>query len=217
MTDGRFIADTLESVLAGMAESLREAQEELNAAAPIDAYGRPAPQFRIPHLDFEIGFRLVSEEKSGGGARLFFAPVQSSEASKEVTSTISGRFIAVPAGEGLPLPVLTGAVTQGNATNVRTVAITAANNAGELLEGAEIELNIDEDATQALSAAAGVTAPRIGGNVSFGAAVISTGPSGVSTTTVTLGAQLQRQAVVVIAAELGAETIRLTLGKDVAT
>ncbi|MEM9371684.1 MAG: hypothetical protein AAGA26_11060 [Pseudomonadota bacterium] len=217
MTDGRFIADTLESVLVGMAESLREAQEELNAAPPIDAYGRPAPQFRIPHLDFEIGFRLVSEEKSGGGARLFFAPVQSSEASKEVTSTISGRFVAVPAGEGLPLPVLTSEVTVGDGANARSLAITAANTAGELLEGAEIELNIDEEATRALSAAAGVPAPRIGGNVSFEAAVITTDQTGIATTTVTFGAQLQRQAVVVVAAELGAETIRLTIGKEIVT
>ncbi|MEM9371052.1 MAG: hypothetical protein AAGA26_07830, partial [Pseudomonadota bacterium] len=101
--------------------------------------------------------------------------------------------------------------------NARSLAITAANTAGELLEGAEIELNIDEEATRALSAAAGVPAPRIAGNVSFEAAVITTDQTGIATTTVTFGAQLQRQAVVVVAAELGAETIRLTIGKEIAT
>lgn len=212
MTDGRFIADTLESIMVGMAESLREAQEELNAAAPLDGFGRPAPQYRIPHLDFEIGFRLETQEKQGGGARVFFLPVQSTEASREVTSKISGRFVAVPPGEGLPLPVLLGEVN-GTGNN-RELVVTAANNAGELLAGAEIELNIDVAASTALSAAAGVSAPRVNG-VTMGSAVITTGEDGRASTTLTYGPQLQRAAVIVLTAEMGAETIRLTIGKEI--
>ncbi len=212
MSEGRFIADTLESIMVGMAESLREAQEELNAAPPLDGFGRPAPQYRIPHMDFEIGFELETQEKQGGGARLMFLPVKSSSSSREVTSKITGRFVAVPPGEGLPLPVLTGEV-RGNG-NTRDLIITAGNNAGELLAGAEVELNIDAAASTALSAAAGVSAPRLN-NVTCGSAVLTTGDDGTATTTVTLGAQLQRQAVVVLAAELGAETIRITIGKEI--
>lgn len=212
MSEGRFIADTLESILVGMAESLREAQEELNATPPLDGFGRPAPQFRIPHMDFEIGFRLEAEQKQGSGARLIFHPVQSSEASREVTSKITGRFVAVPPGEGLPLPILTGEVR--GTGNARELAITVANNAGELLAGADVELNIDAAASTALSAAAGVPAPRLN-NVTFGSAVVTSDGSGVATTSVTFGAQLQRQAVVVVTAEMGPETIRLTMGKEI--
>lgn len=213
MSDGTFISDTLESIIVGMAESLRDAQEELNGAAPLDAFGRPALQYRIPHLDFEVGFRLVTETKSTGGMRLIFAPVSNTDASREVTSTISGRFVAVPAGEGLPLPVLAARI-EGSG-NERSLVVTAANTAGERLSGAEIELNIDQDASAALSTAAGVPNLRPRSLVGFGSAVLVTGADGRAETTVSFGADLPRAAVVVITAELGSETIRITTGKDI--
>ncbi len=208
--DGKFIADTLESVLVGMAESLREAQEELSEAAPLDAYGRPVPQYRIPHLDFEIGFKLVTDSKSGGGMRVIFAPT--TDKTRDVNSTISGRFVAVPPGEGLPLPVLTLDIT--GTGNTRDIAVTAATSAGELLAGAQVELNVDRGASTALSAAAGVATPRLDGQVGFGRAVVDTGETGTATTTLTFGASLQRAAVVVVTAELGGETVRVLTGKD---
>jgi hypothetical protein len=208
--DGKFIADTLESVIVGMAESLREAQEELSEAAPLDAYGRPVPQYRIPHLDFEIGFKLVTDTKSGGGMRVLFGPTN--DRMRDVTSTISGRFVAVPPGEGLPLPVLTLEIT--GTGNTRDVMVTAATSAGELLSGAQVELNIDQAASTALSATAGVAAPRLDGQVRFGRAVVDTRDTGTAETTLTFGASLQRAAVVVVTAELGGETVRVLTGKD---
>ncbi|WP_172332157.1 hypothetical protein [Mangrovicoccus sp. HB161399] len=214
MSDGKFIADTLESVIVGMAESLREAQEELAAAAPLDAFGRPMPQYHIPHLDFEIGFRLVTESKSDGGMRLIFAPVTSSESSSEVTSTISGRFVAVPPGEGLPLPVLAAEVSGSG--NARTLTVAAANTAGEILVGAEVQVNVDLEASRALSLAAGASAPKIDGQVTLGEAVLVTGPDGQASTSVTFSAALQRAAIIVLTVETGAETVRVTTGKDIA-
>ncbi|MGS4946481.1 hypothetical protein ACVDG3_13440 [Meridianimarinicoccus sp. RP-17] len=208
--DGKFIADTLESVIVGMAESLREAQEELSEAAPLDAYGRPVPQYRIPHLDFEIGFKLVTDTKSGGGMRVIFG--ETTDRTRDVTSTISGRFVAVPPGEGLPLPVLTLEIK--GTGNTRDITVTAATSAGELLSGAQVELNVDKGASTALSAAAGVAAPRLDGQVSFGRAVVETNETGIATTTLTFGSTLQRAAVVVITAELGGETVRVLTGKD---
>lgn len=208
--DGKFIADTLESVIVGMAESLREAQEELSEAAPLDAYGRPVPQYRIPHLDFEIGFKLVTDTKSGGGMRVIFGAT--TDKTRDVTSTISGRFVAVPPGEGLPLPVLTLEIT--GTGNTRDITLTAATSAGELLSGAQVELNVDKAASTALSAAAGVATPRLDGQVSFGRAVVETRDSGTAATTVTFGPSLQRAAVVVVTAELGSETVRVLTGKD---
>lgn len=208
--DGKFIADTLESVIVGMAESLREAQEELSAAAPLDAYGRPLPQYRIPHLDFEISFKLVTDTKSTGGMRVIFG--ETTDRNRDVTSTVSGRFVAVPPGEGLPLPVL--ALEIAGTGTTRDITVTAATSAGELLSGAQVELNMDTPASIALSAAAGVAAPRLEGQVRFDRAVIATGDDGTATTTLTLGPSLQRAAVVVVTAELGGETVRVLTGKD---
>ncbi|MBM9593570.1 hypothetical protein [Roseitranquillus sediminis] len=213
MSDGAFIADTLESLIVGMAESLREAQEELSATPPLDGFGRPVPQYRIPYLDFEIGFRLVTETKSSGGMRLIFAPVTSSEAAREVTSRITGRFVSIPPGEGLPLPVLSAQITGSGAE--RELRVTAATTAGELLAGAEVQLNVEVAASTALSQAAGITNPRIAGEVGFGAAVLTTGEDGTAITTITFGAGLQSNARVVVTAELGPEMIRLTTGKGI--
>ncbi|MCV6585263.1 MAG: hypothetical protein OIF47_06995 [Marinibacterium sp.] len=209
--DGKFIADTLESIIVGMAESLTEAQEELSSAAPIDAYGRPLPQYRIPHLDFEVHFDLSTDTKGpGGGMKILFLP--SSDSTRGVTSSVSGRFVAVPPGDGMPLPALSIEVT--GTGNRRDVVITVANTAGELLDGATVELNIDRDASRALSADAGVPSPRLDGQVQLGAAVLTSGADGTARTTVSFGAALQRAAVVVLTAELGGETVRVLTGKD---
>ncbi|WP_028671786.1 hypothetical protein [Saccharospirillum impatiens] len=213
MSEGNFIADTLESILVGMAESLREAQEELNSIAPLDGYGRPAPQYRIPHLDFEVGFQLTSETRTDGGIRLFFAPAKSGETSKEVTSRITGRFIAVPPGEGMPVPRLTAEIQSTG--NRRTVTLAATTSAGEVLTGADIELNLDRDASLGLSAAAGVSSPRLSA-VSLDRAVLQTDASGLAVAEVQLGGSLQTAAVVVLVAELGFETLRLVIGKEIA-
>lgn len=212
MSEGKFIADTLESVLVGIAESLREAQEELNSIAPLDGYGRPAPQYRIPHLDFEVGFQLKSETKSSGGVRLIFAPVTSGEASKEVTSRITGRFVAVPPGEGMPVPQLAADITSTG--NRRTVTFTATTSAGEVLTGADIELNLDREASVGLSKAAGISSPRLTA-VSLDSAVVQTDASGMAVAEVHLGGALQTAARVVLVAELGFETLRLVIGKEV--
>ncbi|GGB86503.1 hypothetical protein GCM10011352_10500 [Marinobacterium zhoushanense] len=212
MSEGRFIADTLESVLVGMAESLREAQEELNSIPPLDGYGRPAPQYRIPHLDFEVGFRLKSETHNSGGVRLIFAPVVSGEASKEVTSRITGRFVAVPPGEGMPVPrLMTEIDAEGDQ---RILKLTATTSAGEVLAGADIELNLDVDASTGLSQAAGVDSPRLSA-VTLERAVVQTDTSGGATARVQLGPTLQRAAVIVLVAELGYETLRIVIGKEI--
>ena len=61
MSEGRFIADTLEAILVGMADSLRDAQTVLDSAPPTDSYGRPSSRYAIPHLDFEMTFELEFE------------------------------------------------------------------------------------------------------------------------------------------------------------
>lgn len=214
MPDGRFIADTLETVIVGLADTITEAQEQLSAASPLDSSGRPVPQYRLPYLDFEIGFRLVTETtQDGRRAFLFFKPVGRSSASSEVTSKVSGRFVAIPPGVGLPLPVLSLTATGTGAT--RQLAVQASSTSGEQLAGATVQLNIDLVTSQALSAAAGVADPRISGNVALGAAVLTTDPQGRASTEVSFGDQLRVGSIVLITAELGTTMARITTGKAV--
>ena len=178
--DGKFIADTLESIIVGMAESLTEAQEELSSTAPVDSFGRPMPQYRIPHLDFEVKFDLATETK-GPGSGMMIRFLRNTETTKDVSSTISGRFVAVPPGDGMPLPVITLAL-EGTG-NERDLVVTVANSAGELLEGASVELNIDQDASSALTGAAARGTIRFDTQVQFGSAVLTSGPDGTARTT----------------------------------
>ncbi|NLE97822.1 MAG: hypothetical protein GX596_07510 [Propionibacterium sp.] len=212
MADGRFIADTLETVIVGIADSLTEAQEQLSSAAPLDGFGRPNTQYRLPYLDFELGFRLVTQtSQDGRRAFLFFKPTGSSSTSNEVTSTISGRFVAIPPGEGMPLPVVRLATSGTGAT--RQLTVSAANTAGELLAGATVQLNVDVEASEALSAAAGVASPGIAAGVALGAAVVTTDGAGEATTDISFGAALPEAAVVLVTAEIGTTITRLATGK----
>ncbi len=212
MTEGRFIADTLETVIVGIADSLTEAQEQMSAVPPLDGFGRPVPQYRLPYLDFEIGFRLVTQTtQDGRRAFLFFKPTSSSTSNNEVTSRISGRFVAIPPGDGMPLPVLSLTVTGSGAT--RQLMLQAGNTSGEALAGATVQLNVDVATSQALSATAGVPDPRILGNVTFVSAILTTDPTGQASTEVTFGDQLLAEAVVLITAELGTTMTRITTGK----
>jgi len=213
MNDGRFISDTIEAVLASMAESLREAQTELNSAPPLDDFGRPSPIYQIPYLDFEIGFRLQTQERTGGGIRLKFKPVKSGETEREVTSKISGRFVAVPPSDGLPIPILT--VSTIRISDLKhTLSITASNSAGELLAGAPIEVNVDTDASIALSEAGGVSSPRITNAATLSTAIPVTNHDGIAEVDISLSATLQRNAIIVISVELGQQSVLVTLSKD---
>ena len=150
MSEGRFIGDTLEAVIVAMAESLHEAQTALSATPPLDAYGRPTTRYVIPYLDFEMGFEVDSKITDGTNDRankkMAFKPAKSTDQS--VTSTIKGRFVAVPPGEGLPVPVLDLAL-EGSGTT-RALVIGAGNSAGEVLDGVQVEVNVDEELTRQL-------------------------------------------------------------------
>ena len=48
MSNDELVSDTIESVLVGMADSLRQAQDSLSLAPPLDQFGRVVPQYEIP-------------------------------------------------------------------------------------------------------------------------------------------------------------------------
>lgn len=165
--DGKLVADSIEEMLVSLAEGVREAQESLNALAPFDSFNRPSPSYFIPYLDFELEVEIATDTNNAGRPIFKVMPLgavlrgaDSSSSSKSVTSSrISGRIIAVPPGEGLPIPQLALAAEKP-AGNKVALSMVASNSAGEVLSGQRIELNIDMDGSKALSAGPNPTMPK---------------------------------------------------------
>ena len=64
--DNRLVAESIEELLVALASGVREAQEALNEAEPIDSFGRPMPAYHIPYLDFELGVDVETTHQTGG-------------------------------------------------------------------------------------------------------------------------------------------------------
>lgn len=216
-SDAKLVADSLEEMLVSIAEGVREAQEALDGLAPFDSFGRPVPGYFIPHLDFELLVDIETETNSEGrpifkvmAARNLFGGGSGSGTSNtksHTTSKIAGRLVAIPPGEGLPVPqlVLTADKTGAGET---LLTVRASNTAGELLAGQRIELNIDEEASKALSRGASPTLPE----ARLKEAVLVTDEQGQAATTLVVsdGGASGRQLLVV--AQLGIATARVMIG-----
>lgn len=216
-SDAKLVADSLEEMLVSIAEGVREAQEALDGLAPFDTFGRPVPGYFIPHLDFELLVDIETETNSQGrpifkvsAARNIFGGGGGSSTSNtksHTTSRIAGRLVAIPPGEGLPVPqlILTAEKTGAGET---LLTVRASNNAGEILAGQRIELNIDEEASKALSRGASPTLPE----ARLREAVLVTDEQGQAATTLVVsdGGNSGRQLLVV--AQLGIATARVMVG-----
>lgn len=216
-SDAKLVADSLEEMLVSIAEGVREAQEALDGLAPFDSFGRPVPGYFIPHLDFELLVDIETETNSQGrpifkvsAARNIFGGGGGSSTSStksHTTSRIVGRLVAIPPGEGLPVPqlILTAERTGAGET---LLTVRASNNAGEILAGQRIELNIDEEASKALSRGASPTLP----DARLREAVLVTDEQGQAATTLVVsdGGNSGRQLLVV--AQLGIATARVMVG-----
>lgn len=174
----RFVANSIEELLVALADGFREAQAALNDTPLLDAAGRPIASYALPFLDFTIAVEMTTSETQRGLGRLALIVGKSvGESQSAVRSTVSGKLVATPPGEGLPVPRLD--VTVG-AMRDREVPITvrASNSAGELLPDQAIELNIDDDASARLSGPGFRRDPA----VRLAAALLRTGADGIATT-----------------------------------
>jgi hypothetical protein len=197
--EAQFVADSVEAMLVGIAEGVRDAQEALNAIPAIDAFGRPLPTYHLPFLDFTIAVSVTTETTAGRPFIRLTTPAPGSR-STELSSTLSGRLVASPPGEGLPVAQLALAVqSSGNAHKLR---ITAANSAGEILGNQRIELNVDLDASAALS---GLPKPGPGAPVParLKDAIVITNDAGTAETELTFDAGAPARATIVVTALLG--------------
>lgn len=197
--EAQFVADSVEAMLVGIAEGVRDAQEALNAIPAIDAFGRPLPTYHLPFLDFTIAVSVSTETTDGRSFVRLKTPSPGSR-STDLSSTLSGRLVASPPGEGLPVAQLALAVqSTGNSHKLR---ISAANSAGEILGNQRIELNVDLDASAALSGL-----PRPGPGAPAPArlkdAIVITNAAGTAETELIFEAAAAPRATIVVFALLG--------------
>lgn len=191
----QFVGNSIEAMLVGIAEGIRDAQEALNAIPATDSFGRALPTYHLPYLDFTIAVTVNTEQTINGRPFIRLLPTKSDSQSSDLSSTVSGRFIASPPGEGLPTAQLSIASQPSSAGY--TLRLTAFNSAGEILAGQRIELNIDTTASAALS---GSPAPT--GRLKD--AIVITDESGAAQTEISFDAAAKPQSTLVVTALLGA-------------
>lgn len=168
---------TLKEILLGISDSLNEAQHQLRNAAPYDEYGRPNTLYTLPYLDFTLQVETQLEtssitngtyEHSSGYGKyatsemlyspapvMTYRPVSKTSSSNEfdkITSSISGRFVAIAPNEGLPQLVIEAIPKQSNTnSNIYNIEVTVFNSAGENIAGALVEFNYNSSKTELLN------------------------------------------------------------------
>ncbi|KRT55858.1 hypothetical protein [endosymbiont of Ridgeia piscesae] len=210
-TPSRFIAESLEELLVSIADGVREAQDALNSAPPLDRFGRPLPSYHLPYLDFQLQAAMETVSSNSGAVRLRIIPLNGSNtATQEISSTLSGRLVAVPPGEGLPTPILSLSSTRENARR-HTIRVTASNSAGEILVGQTIELNLNMEASKQLSLIQGITLTSQRAGTRLADALLVTDETGSAETRFDIDPGIPAKAVLVVSAELGSEVAHLSL------
>ena len=162
------------------------------------------PSYHLPYLDFEVKVEAETVKTSSGSVflRIGAFGADKGNSSQEISSTISGRLVAVPAGEGLPTPIL--AMTSARLSSRRhRIVVTAINSAGEILVGQGIELNINMLASRELSEARGGTlnSPRSGTGLDD--VILVTDEAGSAETILNIDSSLSAKVMFVLTAELG--------------
>ncbi len=206
MSEGKFVAGSIGELLVAIAAGVRDAQDALNSAPPLDAFGRPAPTYHLPFVDFE--FKVdIETQASGNKPTLFARPVQDS--ARSISSTVSGRLVAIPPSDGRPT-LLLNLDARARSARQHEITVIASNSAGEILAGASIELNLDADASRRLSEASGVRLTGLGAT-RLESALLVTDDSGRASTVLDIDANLPAQATVLVRAEMGPGSASLSL------
>ncbi|MCH2196135.1 hypothetical protein [Kordia sp.] len=172
---------TLKQILLGISDSLNEAQNHLRNVKPYDEFGRPNTLYTLPYLDFNLQVEAEFEKETSteptsavagrtaalsqaqsfqkGYARsLAFKPVASvssdTKETNKVTSTISGRFIAVVPNEGLPQMIINATPKATSNIHIYDIDVEVFNAAGEKISDALVEFNYNQQKTEALNPSA---------------------------------------------------------------
>jgi len=191
----RISAEAITALLGGLGRALADAQEELAQVPPVDAFGRPLPSYRIPELDFS--FEIETAPSATNPRDWMIRPVRATGGvSQTITSSISGKIVAIPPHGGLPETRI-DAVQRGDTLDLRI-----SNAASELLVAAPVELEVDSDATTALHGAAPDAALRL---ELLNTQRVTTDEAGTVAVTLQRGGLAAGQSVVVLIRAEGAE------------
>ena len=226
MADPTALLTTIDDYLLSLADGIALAQNELSRTA---AAGPPGKQFTyyLPKLEFELRMRIQVTQDQALSHRyesvrdpavrdkhLLFSPVNASQSSSssssvtEVISTVKGSFVAVPANEGLPAVVLRSRV-EANGRAV-TVFVDATNAAAEPLGGLSVEVNIDRDESETMSADEGV--PTLDWTDTWlDAGVVRTAPTGEASVLLNIGTAMPAGAHLVLAIDAAQQTEMLVI------
>lgn len=140
----QFVADSLSELLASIADGIREAQTSLSQLPALDANGRPQPSYHLPYLDFTLNVDVETETTDQGLRRVKMLPVKTSNTQQKIHSSIAGRFVAVPPGEGRPITLIAlNAVTDISASDALIIEVLLSTSSNELISFAPVEINID--------------------------------------------------------------------------
>lgn len=212
----RFVGNSIEELLVSLADGVREAQSALNSGPLLDPSGRPLATYQLPYLDFTVQVDMQTRADTGGRpiALLFMVKPSSTSTDQRVTSTISGRLVAVPPGDGLPVPRLALAVGERIESGV-ILKLTATNSAGERLAHQRVELNIDDADSEAVSAARGVARFVRSSATRLADAIVQTLDDGTAELRLLIGAaDSGSRAVVVVVATIGSFSARAAVPLD---
>ena len=205
-SDGQLVASSIEEMLVSLAGGIREAQEALNDLPAFDSFGRQAPTYFIPHLDFEFDVEMITDSNSQGRPIMLIGQKSTTSTNSTTSSKITGKLVAIPPGEGLPMPALTLAIEEQDGAAVK-VLVRATNSAGEILDGHQVELNIDEEASREVSTGNVTNLPV----VKFNDAVLVTDSQGEARTTLTIQRGGGSGKMLLLVAQLGAANAKLLI------
>ncbi len=169
---------TLKQILLGISDSLNEAQNHLRNVKPYDEFGRPNTLYTLPYLDFNLQVEAEFEKatssdsqysvadspasypyersyKKGYEKAIAFKPIANvntdTKEKNKVTSTISGRFVAVVPNEGLPQLIINAIPKKTNNIHVFDIEVDVFNAAGEKISDALVEFNYNQHKTELLN------------------------------------------------------------------
>lgn len=216
-----FVDNSIGQLLVALADGVREAERVLAGGPEMDESGRAVTRYALPYLDFTIDVDVeVTVPVASGGARglpvlrLYPGRVGAGRDTREIRSSVSGRLVAVPAGDGLPAPRIR--LTPGpNIGGEAVISLLVSNSAGELLAGQPVELNLDHGASQLLSQARGVAnLPRRAGT-RLADGIVTTDAEGRASTRLLIDRAEPARALLAVVASIGPFSAQASISAEV--
>jgi hypothetical protein len=217
MADATDAFSTIDDFLLSLAEGVSYAQAELARAG---VSGPPGAQvlYQLPRVEFELKMNLTVVQDQGLSQRyrylravrpndkhLLFKPLTPEEASStlEIAATVKGAFLAVPANNGLPAPMMRTLIDPSD-PRAPTVRVTVSNAAGEAMSGVEVQLNVDREESVALNQGVGVGF-AVAAGTAFDEGVLVTDAGGTAQTVLRIAGD-QAKGLLVIAIDALSQT-----------